>query len=194
MAASNSKQNQVRVVETLAGLNVQVDREQGIIRGVKVIGFESKNGRFYTPEALRNAVSKYEGAKVNVDHPPVADPTRPRGVADRIGVLKNARFQEGAGVFADFHFNPKHALAEQIAWDAENQPAAIGFSHNAMVQQGRRQNGKQFIEAVVGVRSVDLVADPATTNESNRSISESSPQPGMTFCSQASRSRNVSSK
>lgn len=164
MSTESKKPNEVRIVETMAGLNVQVDREQGIIRGVKVIGFESKNGRFYTPEALRSAVAKYEGAKVNIDHPPATEPNRPRGVADRIGVLKNAQFREGAGIFADFHFNPKHSLAEQIAWDAEHNPSAIGFSHNAMVQQGKRQNGRQYIEAVVGVRSVDLVADPATTN------------------------------
>jgi len=152
------------VTESLAGLNVSVDRENGIIRGVKLIGFESKNRRYYPPDVLKMAVAKYEGAKVNVDHPPVNDPAKPRGVADRIGVIKSARFVEGSGIHGDFHFNPKHSLAEQIAWDAEHNPSAIGFSHKSLVQMGKRENGRSHVAEVTAVKSVDLVADPATTN------------------------------
>lgn len=154
----------ILTTERFAPTKRQVDRANGIIRDVKVIGFESKNGRLYTPDALRKAVSKYEGAKVNIDHPPANDPLRPRSVADRIGTLRNVRFVEASGLHADFHFNPKHPLAEQVAWAAEHDPTSIGFSHNAMVKQGRRQDGKQFIEDIDRVVSVDLVADPATTN------------------------------
>lgn len=162
--ASNVTVQQETVIESLAGLNVSVDREKGVIRGVKLIGFESKNRRYYPPEVLRAAVTKYEGAKVNVDHPPVNDPSRPRGVADRIGVIKAARFVEGSGIHGDFHFNPKHALAEQIAWDAEHNPSAIGFSHNSLVTMGKRDKGRSYVAEVNDVKSVDLVADPATTN------------------------------
>ena len=46
----------------------------------------------------------------------------------------------GEGLFADFHFNPKHALAEQLLWDAEHAPENVGFSHNveARVRAPRR--------------------------------------------------------
>lgn len=156
--------------------NLRVDREKGIIYGVKVIGFDSKNNRTYTAPALREAVSLYDGAKVNIDHPE-RDALQPRKVQDRFGVLRNAKFVEGSGVFADLHFNPQHALAEQLVWDAENNPSAFGLSHNAMGTPGRRVNGKQTIESITAVRSVDVVADPATTN----SIFEHQEQPEMTL-------------
>jgi len=137
------------------------DVEKSIIPGVKLIGFESRNNRTYTPEALRTAVPHYEGVKVNIDHP--RKPSDPRSVHDRIGVIRSARFVEGSGIFGDFHFNPKHSAADQIVWDAEHNPAALGFSHNANLHVSRK-NGKQVVEAIAGVRSADLVADPATTS------------------------------
>jgi len=173
MTTATKKDQHIHVCETLAGLSVVVDRESGIIRGVKAVGFEAKNGRYYPPETLRAAVHKYEGVKVNVDHPESDKPNRPRGVAERFGVLKNARFVEGQGVIADLHFNPKHALAEQVSWDAENNPSAVGLSHNAMVRYaGRKSNGRRAIAEVADVKSVDLVADPATTNGIFESINE----------------------
>lgn len=58
----------ITVVEGLSS-SVRVDRDSGVIRGVKLIGFESKNGRTYPPSVLKGAVHLYEGAKVNIDHP-----------------------------------------------------------------------------------------------------------------------------
>lgn len=148
--------------ETLEGVGAKVDREAGILRGVKLIGHDSKNGRSYPPATLRAAVSHYEGVRVNVDHPDGA-PGKPRKVADRMGVVANARYVEGHGIFGDFKFNPKHSLTEQVLWDAENNPSAVGFSHNATLRLGPKRNNRSVVEEVVGVRSVDLVADPATT-------------------------------
>ncbi len=148
--------------ESLAGVGAAVDREASIIRGVKLIGHDSKNGRAYPPETLRAAVDHYQGVRVNVDHP-AGNPSAPRSVAERIGMIQNARYVEGRGIFGDFRFNPKHTLTEQVLWDAENNPAAVGFSHNATLSIGPKRNGRAVVEAIVGVRSVDLVADPATT-------------------------------
>ncbi len=69
---------------------------------------------------MRAAASKYEGARVNTNHPKKGDEFR--SYHDRIGVVRNVRFVEGKGLFGDLHYNPKHALAEQLAWDAENAP------------------------------------------------------------------------
>ena len=63
---------------------------------------------------------------------------------------------------ADFHYNPKHALAEQLKWDAENASENVGFSHDVMARVSRR-GGKAVVEEITRVVSVDLVADPATT-------------------------------
>jgi hypothetical protein len=143
------------------GLHIEIDRQAGVIRGVKVLGLESKNGRTYLPEALSQAVSLYEGAKVNVNHAKGA-PFGPRDYQDRLGAIRAARFHPGQGLFGDLHFNPKHALAEQLLWDAEHAPENVGLSHNVQARTSLKE-GRTIVEGIAMVHSVDLVADPATT-------------------------------
>ncbi len=143
------------------GVSMRVDRQQGIIRGVKILGIESRNGRAYLPEALAQAVPLYENAKVNVNHPK-GQPNQVRDYQDRIGIIRNVRFRPDEGLFADLYFNPKHAVAEQLIWDAEHMPENVGFSHNVVARLGR-QGDRVVVEAIARVQSVDLVADPATT-------------------------------
>lgn len=145
-----------------AGAGCRVDRGAGVIRGVKILGLESRNRRTYLPEALRRAASLYEGAKVNVNHPK-GSPNGPRDYQDRIGLLRNVRLEQAdGGLRGDFHFNPKHALAEQLIWDAEHSPENVGFSHNVEARTNPK-NGRAVVEEIIRVQSVDLVADPATT-------------------------------
>ena len=143
------------------GVTMRVDRQAGVIRGVKVLGLESRNGRTYLPEALTAAVPLYEGAKVNVNHPK-GSVAGPRDYQDRMGAIRCVTVRAGEGVFGDFHFNPKHALAEQLMWDAEHAPENVGFSHNVEAKVSR-QGDRIVVEAITRVQSVDLVADPATT-------------------------------
>jgi hypothetical protein len=142
------------------GVQMGVDRQAGVIRGVKILGLQSRNGRTYLPETLAQAAPLYEGAKVNVNHPK-SGPSSPRDYQDRIGVI-HAVAARGEGLFADFHFNPKHTLAEQLLWDAEHAPENVGFSHNVEARTTRRGD-RVIVEAITRVQSVDLVADPATT-------------------------------
>jgi hypothetical protein len=143
------------------GVAVRVDRAGGVLRGVKLIGMESLNGRRYRAEALAAAVGLYEGAKVNVNHPKDG-PLAPRDYRDRLGVIRQVEFRPGEGLFGNLHFNPKHAIAEQLAWDAENNPRNVGFSHNVLARLTR--DGEQtVVEAITHVQSVDVVADPAAT-------------------------------
>jgi hypothetical protein len=143
------------------GVRMRVDREEGVIRGVKILGLQSRNRRSYLPEALVQAARLYEDAKVNVNHPR-GNPGAPRDYQDRMGVIRNVVARPGEGLFADFHFNPKHALAEQLIWDAEHAPENVGFSHNVEART-TRQGENIVVEAITRVQSVDLVADPATT-------------------------------
>lgn len=143
------------------GVALRVDRPASVIRGVKILGLESRNGRVYLPEALAQAARLYEEAKVNVNHSQ-ANPAGPRDYRDRIGLVRNVAVRDGEGLFADFHFNPKHALAEQFLWDAEHVPENVGFSHNVQAQTSRRGD-RVVVESISRVLSVDLVADPATT-------------------------------
>ena len=144
------------------GVQMRVDREASMIRGVKVLGLESRNGRVYSAAALEAAAPLYEGAKVNVNHPR-GNPAAPRDYQDRLGVVRNVQWRDGEGLFGDLHFNPKHALAEQLAWDAEHAAENVGFSHNVQARV-TRQHDRATVEAIIKVNSVDLVADPATTH------------------------------
>lgn len=142
-----------------AGL--RVDRQAGLIRGVKILGLKSRNGRQYLPQALEEAIGLYEGAKVNINHTPTPAPG-PRDYRDRLGVIRQAAFRPEEGLFADLCFNPKHPLAEQLAWDAEHCPENVGLSHHVEARLARR-DGQTVVEAILRVHSVDVVADPATT-------------------------------
>lgn len=140
---------------------LRVDREAGIIRGVKLLGVASRNGRRYRESALADAASLYEGAKVNINHPK-GHPLSPRDYQDRLGVVRGVAFRAGEGLFGDLHFNPKHALSEQLMWDAEHAPQNVGMSHNVLARTSRSGNDT-VVEAITKVQSIDLVADPATT-------------------------------
>lgn len=142
---------------------VHVGIGEGVLRGVKILGPESSNGRVYPKETMARALSLYEGVKVNINHANPRDRGLPRDYQDRIGVIRNARLGEGVnGIYADFHFNPKHPLAEQLLWDAQHAPENLGFSHDADGTTSHKA-GKAVVESITRVKSVDLVADPATT-------------------------------
>jgi hypothetical protein len=141
---------------------LRVDREAGIIRGVKLLGLASRNGRRYRESALEGAVSLYEEAKVNINHPK-GHPLSPRDYQDRLGVVRGVEFRAGEGLFGELHFNPKHALSEQLVWDAEHAPQNVGMSHNVLARTSR-SGDDTVVEAITKVQSIDLVADPATTS------------------------------
>ena len=140
---------------------VRIDRDAGVIFDVKIIGCESKNGRYYPNETLRQAIPLYENSKVNLDHPD-GDPRKPRSYHARFGMIRNVHLRENEGLYADFWFNPKHSIAEQLLWDAEHSPDNVCFSHNVEAVVSRSACGAH-VDRIVAVRSVDLVADPATT-------------------------------
>jgi hypothetical protein len=142
------------------GLSVAADAKEGVIRGVKIVGLESRNNRRYLPEAVRQAIHLYEGVKVNVNHPK-GHPGAPRDYQDRLGCLRNVRFEE-TGLYGDLFFNPHHPVAEQLVWDALHAPENVGLSHNVQARTAR-EGDMVVVEEIGHVHSVDLVADPATT-------------------------------
>ena len=135
------------------GVSIRVDRRAGVIRGVKVLGLESRNGRTYLPEALAQAAQLYEDAKVNVNHPK-GNPGGPRDYQDRIGTIRHVTVNPGEGLFGDFYFNPKHALAEQLAWDAEHARRTWAF---------RTTSRRGWAGAAIGWSSRRLPACRAST-------------------------------
>lgn len=150
----------VSINESIAMTGTPDDGDASVIRGVKVLGNSSQNRREYTPEAVMQGARLYEGLQVNIDHPE-RGPNQTRSLRDRFGRLVNVEAKDGE-LYADLRFNPKHPIAEQVKWFAKHDPAMLGLSHNA-VGQGEQRGGVFVVEKIVSVRSVDLVADPATT-------------------------------
>jgi hypothetical protein len=146
----------------------KVDREKGIIHRVKILGFDSVNGRRYTPEAMQRAIPLYEKIKVNIDHPGVSgrgirSPHGPRSSYDRLGKFSNIEFVSGEGLFGDLRILKAHSMTPVVFEAAEDMPDAFGMSHNAE-GDGHDEGGTFVVEEIVEVRSVDLVADAATNN------------------------------
>lgn len=141
----------------------KVDRESGVIHGVKVLGVHSRNkgGYDYSPDAMKTAAALYEGTEVNTNHPDRSKPNATRKVEERIGWLRNCRVVEGDGVYADLHVLKTHSFAQPLFEAAERNPALLGLSHNADGATVTR-GGKRIVESIERVRSVDLVGNPAT--------------------------------
>jgi hypothetical protein len=142
----------------------KVDREANLIRNVKILGWESENRRRYMPEAVRKAAPLYEGVPVYFDHP---RPGVERAYGDRFGETVNIRLTE-SGLYGDIKFNPKHPRAEQVLFDVESKSTKVGVSPDHY-GDGPIRGGIRMVEAINRVKSVDIVANPAT----NRSFSES---------------------
>ena len=140
----------------------KIDRENNVIRGVKILGLESANGRVYPKAVIERALSQYEGRRVFVDHVSPDNPKRARSYSEQIGVIRKPVMRDD-GAYGDFHYNPKHPQSEQMLYDAEKNPDIVGFSHHADIDQ-KRTGQKMTVESIYRVRSVDLVCEPATTN------------------------------
>jgi hypothetical protein len=154
----------IHTIEAVASsASMEVDRDEGIIRGVKILGLVSDNNRKYMPEAVRKAKSLYEGIKVNINHP--AESGDVRNAEDRFGKLINVKYVEGEGLYGDLMFLKSHPMAERICEAAERNDMndTFGLSHNAQGDGQEDDQGCFVVSSIVEVRHVDLVADPATT-------------------------------
>ncbi len=147
----------------------RVDRDRGILYGVKFLGLESDNDRRYLPEAVGEAIrlKLYEGCAVNADHP--RRPDDPRSSHDVFGWLENVREAKEGGGRADFRLaaGPDwklDPLAVRLMNAADSNPTIYGFSHNAEGEGHTDADGVFVVEEITKVRSVDLVAEPATTD------------------------------
>lgn len=167
----------------------RVDEENGVIRGVKILGLQSRNtvrtigGTWeefgealddfysYSLEALRDAIPLFEGIKVVINHPEFnysKDGRRSAAPADReaedvFGRLVNVR-AEGDGLYADHQYLKSHPFARRYVEIARRMPNVLAFSPAA---NGLPQlvGGKPVIVKITDARSVDLVGErPGTTS------------------------------
>lgn len=157
MAAVAIRRNNQRLMEVSYASELVVDRDAGVIRGVKILGRESANGRTYSDQAMREAALLYDGRGVNLDHDRTG---KERKVAEGFGRIGNATVRPD-GVYGDLEFLKSHPAAEQVCEAAERMPEQLGMSHDA---EGTvvRQNGRMVVESITSVNFVDMVRKPAT--------------------------------
>jgi hypothetical protein len=145
--------------------STKIDRERGVIEGVLILTGEkvSRNKTLYTKKVLQEAVSRYEGAKMYLDHP--ANGQTVRSVRDFGGTYKNVRLDEGRFLRADLHLIPSESVRSTVIPIAESKPAGVGLSIRDR-GHGREENGVFLVEGFAGKGpfSIDLVME-ASVNE-----------------------------
>lgn len=150
----------------------QVDSDAGVIRGVKILGRTSRNGREYSDAALHQAARFYEGLGVNLNHRGQERTGGERTVEEGLGWLQNIEVRP-EGVFGNLHYFRSHQHANLLVEAAQRNPKRFGLSHHA---EGRveRRDGRLVVESIESVRSVDVVQNPATSSGLFESAEESS--------------------
>jgi hypothetical protein len=151
----------------------RVDRENGVIHGVKILGTRSENavpsdltggkrvqGYSYNKSARTAMAQLCEGMGVNIDHPSRKEPLASRSVRDRFGKLVAIK-ETADGIYGDLHYLKSHPMAEQVCEMAERMPEVFGLSPVAFTDVAYTKNG-YVVEGVQRVRSVDVVQKPAT--------------------------------
>lgn len=178
-------------VVSLSPNTKRVDTENRVIRGVKIIGLESRNiGRVlglserefgeavdqpyaYTMDCLRRAAPLYEGATVYHDHIEFGyteDGHRyvkgdGRKNDDMAGWLTNVRAVEGKGLYADLNYYANGRGSDLLIEIATRRPDQLAMSHEAEFDEPQLINGKIYLTEIVAVNAVALVnGTPGTTN------------------------------
>ncbi|MGZ3316613.1 MAG: hypothetical protein ACXU95_04845 [Isosphaeraceae bacterium] len=148
------------LTEAIFGDKPTIDTEAGVIRGVKILGRVSKNGREYSDGALAEAARQYEGAKVNLNHPGKKDGNSERPFEAGIAWLENVSIRP-EGVYGDMPYLKSHPQSGVLVEAAQRNPSRFGLSHNAEGSMVKK-NGKNVVESISRVHSVDIVQNPAT--------------------------------
>lgn len=169
----------------------RVDTQNCVIRGVRVLGLESRNtGRVlglseqefgkaidrpyaYSMEAVRAAVPLYENATVYSNHLKFEINDEGQRVfkqnvrenEEMIGWLQNVRAIEAKGLFADLHYIEAHPTAAALVEVAQRNPNKLALSHEAGFDKPTIRNGRIELMEITAVDGIALVnSKPGTTS------------------------------
>lgn len=176
-------------------LGVRVDRENGVIRGVKIVGVQSRNiarvigclpDQFgdaadkpysYDAEGLKAAVGLYEGKSVFSNHRPYRIDELGRRVIESserdnlklVGWIENATWVDGppevAGIYGDFHVLKSSDLADVLFEAAERKPDRFALSHEAFSLEPTVQRGEIVLPGIARVDAIALVSGVPGTTQ-----------------------------
>jgi hypothetical protein len=141
---------------------VRIDRNAGVIYDVQVLAEDSRNGRRYTRRAMEQAVPKYNGKKVFLNHPKRDELGEDRPFESWVGIVENARFRNGA-IRADIRLRTKSPHYEEVLEAAEQFNHCFGCSHVAE-GESYMDGETEIVESIREIHSVDIVTSPATNS------------------------------
>lgn len=143
-----------------------LSKEKGVIENVVILTGEkvSRNKTFYTQKALSEAVKRYEGAKMFIDHPEKGKEGA-RSVRDLGGTYRNIRIEENKFLKADLHLLPNDNVRNLVFPLAEAKLPGVGLSIRDR-GRGREEDGIFLVEGFSKTNgySIDLVTE-ASVNE-----------------------------
>lgn len=135
----------------------RIDRNAGMLYGVRVMGIKSAHGYDYSLDAQRAACPRYEQMPVGLDHDYNGGPMT---VEAAWGTLCNPRVDD-RGTVADLRYLKTHVRTEQVLEDAERD---VGLFSLSAVTTRVVEHPKGTVKSFSPVR-VDLVVRGATTKK-----------------------------
>lgn len=143
------------------------------INDVAILGSSSKNARDYPDAVLAESAALFEEARCYYNHAP--DEKQPheggRDVRDLFGMTTNPRYVPGEKkIRADINLIP--GMGDTVAIIAESMPKAASFSPFMHGRIRHARGARSSVQKIMAVRSVDLVAQGATTGGIFESVQE----------------------
>lgn len=145
------------------GSTAHIDDANGVINGVTILTGEktSLNKTFYTRDALEQAKTRYEGAKMFLDHAPKGESNR--SIHDFGGVYKNLRI-DGNRLKGDLHL--VESKRQMVVGIAKMRPAGVGLSIKDR-GYGVEKDGVFFVDGFTegATFSVDFVSEASVNKD-----------------------------
>lgn len=135
--------------------------EKGLLPNVVILGQTSRNKRFYTEPAMRDAIPLYEGRAVYISH--AGEKVKHRPAPERYGRLKNVRFDEATKKLRGdlVYLESQQQMSSMLKEDIDRKLNFFGLSHVAD-GEWHLKDGVKVVTKITKVTSVDVVSDPAT--------------------------------
>ena len=150
-----------------------ISEETHTIGNVCVFGTRhSKNGYEYQDMAIDSLTKMTQGAHFFINHPSKSEAKERDGVRD---------IRDWGGVFSNPHREGEKVMADlsvrSVFWPlvkdvATMRPAGVGNSINSRVKIFKDDKGKEHVVDIDSLKSIDLVASAATTQNLFESASE----------------------
>lgn len=145
----------------------KVDRDNFIIRDVVLLNSKAQAGRRYYPmEVMKESQALFEERPVYFNHPKDGEEHIVRDVKEKIGVLEHVHTIENSDGTGTLKADLQVMAGPTGTWMmdiAEKTPRMAGFSINAHGGMQKDDSGKELVERIDGVHSVDLVSEASAT-------------------------------